>query len=225
MSLSVLFMMNEHNDLVVNKAEAKKIKEYATLFARDKGSTGDSVGKLKLVACAEIYYIYLVYDVRSIYYNLPLDERKMNAKRDSKLPSNWKEDEELNAAVIRYKEDFKLSATGKAYVSAERAYYSICSDTEDLQDNIIELKALMKVRLNKLTADKNKPTDLEAVTITKEVGNIMAEIIKNQEAIIKNVKTYSALGNTVKELATKFVTEGGNLRMVVGGGVLGNREE
>ena len=226
--VQTLFVINPSGELEVNKPEARKIFEYDVLFKRDKGAAGigDPTGSKKVIACAEIYYIYLVYDVRSPYYNLSIEERKVKAREDAKLPDKWKEDKELELAVERYKQDFKLTAAGKAYSVAERAYHTMATDTEDLQDNIITLKGLLKKVMVKLEA--KGPAQLGEIELTNtanQANAIIAEIAKTQKAIIDNIKQFAPLGNTVKELAAKFAEEGGSMKVPVGGGRLGNREE
>lgn len=226
--VQTLFVLNPSGELEVNKPEARRILEYEVLFKRDKGAAGigDPTGSKKVIACAEIYYIYLVYDVRSPYYNLPIEERKLKAREDAKLPDKWKEDKELEKAVERYKQDFKLTAAGKAYSVAERAYHTMATDTEDLQDNIIALKGALKKVMVKLEA--KGPAQLGEIELTNtanQANAIILEIAKTQKAVIDNIKQFAPLGNTVKELAAKFAEEGGSMNIPVGGGRLGNREE
>lgn len=223
-----LFALNSSGQLEVNKPEVRSILEYEVLFKRDKGGafTGDSTGSKKFLACAEIYYIYLVYDVRSPYYNLSLTDKKKKAREDAKLPDKWREDKELEAAIVRYKEDFKLSSAGKAYTVAERAYHTMGTDTEDLQDGIIVLKETLKNIMRKISA--KGPTQLgevELINMSTQANAIILEITKTQKAIIDNIKQFAPLGDTVKVLAAKFAEEGGSMKTPVGGGQLGNREE
>jgi hypothetical protein len=227
-SSQTLFTLNNSGELEVNKPEARSILEYEVLFKRDKGGaiTGDNNGSKKFLACAEIYYIYLVHDVRSPYYNLSLIEKKKKAREDAKLPDRWKEDKELDAAVARYKEDFKLSSAGKAFVVAERAYHTMGTDTEDLQDGVIVLKETLKNIMRKVSAKGPAQLgEIELINATSEANAVILEISKTQKAIIDNIKQFASLGDTVKVLAAKFAEEGGSMRTPVGGGQLGNREE
>ena len=224
-SFNTLFVLNTSGELEVNKPEARKIKEYADLFARDRSSPGDADGRKKFVSCAEIYYIYLVYDIRSIYYNYPLEIKKDKAKQDAKLSKQWKEDEVVERAIARYKDDFKLTSSGSAYAVAERAYYTQTRDTELLQDEILNLKELLDGILKRIKLKPVTPNDLEATTRINEVVAIIKEIASTQKLIFDNIKTFSPLSKSVKELAAAFMEEGGNLKTPVGGGTLGNREE
>lgn len=222
--INTLFILSVDGELEVSKPEAKSIPAYKALFDRDKGSIGDSDGRKKRIACAEIKYIYLVYDVRSIYYNLPLNEKKSKARANVGLPDNWKEDEVLEIAKEQYLADFQLTGAGKAYFVAERGYHSLASDCALIQDTIVELKALLISRVKTLESNK-KLGAVELQTVVEETNNVMSEIVKLQDNLMKNIEKFDKIGQTVKQLAAKFAEEGGNLRTPVGGGELGNREE
>lgn len=221
-SINTLFIFTSSGTLEVNKPEAKSIDEYNILFKRDIGSPGDSNARNKLIACAELYYIFLLYDVRSIYYNLPIKERKIQAKLTAKLPEKWKEDAVLQEAINRYKQDFELTSSGKAYATAERAYYTIARDTQELQEEIINTKELLQDKLKKIKSQK--VGEIETNTYLSEANGIIADMLKNQKQIMDNIKQFSAMGIIVKDLAAKFIEEGGNIKIPVGGGTLGNRE-
>lgn len=213
---SEYFIINKDKELEINKLEVKKVPEYKALFDRDKGKEN------MLLACAELFYIYYIYDIRSKYYNLPLEEKKKKAKEDSGLPTKWKEDEKVEDASIRYQEDFKLSSIGNAYAVAERTSYSIAEDTNVILDNVLSLKQEAQKKLNKIKSDNIG--DLEKTTITNEYLAIISNIIKLQKDILANIKEFKGLNKIVKDLAIEFAEDGGSLKLVVGGGDLGNRE-
>lgn len=222
-----LFEVDRDKNFVVNKTEALKIKEYEVLYKRDKGSNGDSSGRAKKIFNAEIYYIYLVHDVRSAYYRLPVPERKQMALRDSGLgEAKWKEDKEFLEAVARYKEDFKLTASGAAYVAAEQALYSIAQDTMDNQEEVAKYKELIKGIKERL--NKQGPQglgDMEKVSAINEVVAVMGKITSLQKEQMTNIKGFKDLQKQVKELAGIFIEEGGSVRVPAGGYELGRREE
>lgn len=216
----------EDGELVINRQEVNKIEEYKTLLKRDTGSIGDLAGRKGLIATAELYYIYLMYDVRSIYYNLDTASKRTLALEDSKLPKNWKEDKNFNAAVLRYQADRVLTSAGNAYYSSERALYSMSEDVNNMLDNIIELKKEAEIKIKKLSKTVGtKAGEEESKNFISEYTGILMQLTKVQKEVISTIKDLPSLGDVVKKLATRFVEEGGKIKTPVGGGELGNREE
>lgn len=216
----------EDGELVINRQEVNKIDEYKALLKRDVGSIGDLSGRKGLIATGELYFIYLMYDVRSLYYNLDLNTREKNAMIDTKLPSNWKPDKVFNLAVERYKADRLLSSAGNAYYSSERALYSMSEDVKNMLDNTLELKKEIEIKIKKLSKTVGtKAGEEESRMFIVEYTNILLQLTKTQKEIITTIKELPALGDTVKKLANRFTEEGGKIKTPIGGGELGNREE
>ncbi len=225
-TINQLFQLNYDLELEINKAEARKILEFKVLMVRDKGSEGDSDGRKKYIACAEIYYIYLVYDVRSIYYSLPMHEKKEKAKKDAKLPDEWKEDIEIVNAINMYKECFKLTGAGRAYVAAEKAYMSITIDTEEMLDAIEKYKQLLKPIDAKIEAmTKTESPRLELTSRVNEANALIEAITALQQKVVNNIEKFPKLQKIVEDLARKFMEEGGSMKLVVGGRTTYNRED
>lgn len=224
--IRALFILSSSGELEINKPEARRVPEFKALFDRDSGSKGDYDGKKKYIACAELYYIYLVHDIRSLYSNEDIDARKEKAKRDAGLPSNWKEDSVLASAVEAYKEHFKLSADGSAFITAERLYYTAAKDVEYMIDATIELKSLLYSVMNRLkpSAGKTKLGDVETLTLAKEAQGLIKEIASNQKSMIDTAKTFDSLSKLVNQLALNFLASEGSLKTPVGGGELNERE-
>jgi len=223
-TLNSLFILSPTGDLEINKLEVKKIPEFKVLFDRDKGSTGDSAGTKKYIACAEIYYIYLVYDIRSLYYNLPIEEKKVRARKDAKLPDNWKEDKAFDKAIEVYKDAFKLSAAGNAYIVAEKSYYFVTRDAAEMQDSLMDMKEQLTHVIKKIKVTP-KSKDIEVVGLLGDATALIANMAKTQKLLIDAIKTFKDLGENVKTLSYKFMEEGGNIKTPVGGGELNSREE
>lgn len=225
-TINNLFQLNHDLELEINKAEARKILEFKVLMVRDRGSEGDSDGRKKYIACAEIYYIYLVYDVRSIYYFLPMHEKQDKAKKDAKLPIDWKEDQDILNAITVYKESFKLTAAGRSYVAAEKSYMSIAIDTEDMIESIEKYKELLKPIDAKIDAmAKGTSPKMELTNKINEATALMGAITDLQKKVVGNIDTFSKLQKTVEGLARKFMEEGGSMKLVVGGRTNFNRED
>lgn len=224
-TINNLFQLNRDLELEVNKPEARKIVEFNVLMVRDKGSAGDSEGRKKYIACAEIYYIYLVYDVRSIYYFLPMHEKKEKAKKDAKLPDNWKEDQDIINAITIYKESFKLTGAGRAYVAAEKSYMSMTIDTEEMIESIEKYKHMLKIIDAKIDAMNNGTPKLELTSKVNEATALIDAISELQKKVVNNIEKFPKLQKIVEDLARKFMEEGGSMKLVVGGRTTYNRED
>ena len=217
------FILNQDGELEINVPEVRKTPIYEELFKRDKYSPGDAQGTKKLIATAEIYYIFLISDIRSSIYSLPIKERKLKAKELAKLPDKWKEDDLLLQAIEQYKKDFKLTASGKAYATAEANYYSLAEDTEYLSEELVALKELLRDKLKKVKTSSIGNT--EVGLLAKEIVAIIENCSKQQKVIMGNIKEFANLDKTVKELANKFIQEGGSFKIPIGNRELGNREK
>jgi hypothetical protein len=229
MSASAILILNVNGDLEINKPEARNVKAFNTLIRRDRGSIGDSEGKIKKRANAELLYIYLVYDPRSMFYNLPLKFREQKAIEYTGLPSDWKPDEAIDIAISTYLNEYaKLSPIANAYYAAERALFNTAEDVHDIQENIGYYKLLAK-KVNKVLMEESsqgvKIGNTELITNLKEATAILSALTKLQSDSIKIINDLPKVEQTVKELLGKYAEEGGNVKSIVGGGELGNREE
>lgn len=73
------------------------VPEFRTLWDRDKS-------KHKEQAVNEISYIVFLYDFRSPYMAYPIGERELRIKKDYFKSEDWVPDEQIKAAVAKYKE-------------------------------------------------------------------------------------------------------------------------
>jgi hypothetical protein len=218
---NTLFLV-KNGILEINKPEAREIPEYKALIVRDKGTEGDSEGRKKQGAMRELLYIYLILDPRSMYYNLSKEERKELAKAHCKFPDNWKPDELMQDAAKRYKKDMVLTGTGKAYVAAEQALFSVSSDAEFFQEQIDQYKHMLAKR-NKLVLGGNLGETEKTATMA-EISALMQDMINLQDKLLKNIDKIPKLQETVTTLLNKYMEEEGGKKAVYGGGSLGNRE-
>lgn len=100
-----LFTLDSNLLVVLNKEWIQLHEPFKKIFMRDKGNNFPPYeGRHKKQAQAEFTYIYLVYDYRSNLSNYPLEERIVQAKKDSNLNPDWNPDQDLLIAIDRYKE-------------------------------------------------------------------------------------------------------------------------
>lgn len=221
MALDELFEFKGSGNIVISK-QAKTIPVYKRIITKDKGSEGDSDGRLKKRAIAEILYVYHMVHPGSVCKNLGYAEKKRQAIKEAGLPADWKEQDYITEAIVAYEAHIELSALGNSYYAAERSMFSVAEDIKFLQDTTDNLKYLIREKIkviNNLTVDSIEDTALvkELLTLTKELSKVQSEIADNITKLPK-------MKAVVDDLSLKFAEEGGGKIKPVGGGEIGNRE-
>lgn len=210
-----LFTILPNGGIDLNKQELRGHTIFGGLLS-DK--TKSKQEKLQIMM-----YIYLMADGRSIYHHLGEDEKEVKVKKHIGLDDFWQATPQIKAGVDYYKELVAISPTGKAFSSASRALYEIGQDTNEMLDNIIFFKDLLRKKMLEIKQAKDLG-DNEKNELVTASNNLMKEIITNQKDITKQIKDLPPLIKTVEELAMKWANEGNGSREIYGGGALGNRE-
>ena len=220
-----MFSVDDKGDLVLDKPECRRIRSFKALIARDKGGVveGDSTGSKKYRAFAELLYIYLVYNPKSIFRALGEIERREKAKGFVGLPKEWKPDDKVKKAESTYIKGLELSATYKAYINAERSLYSIGEDIQLFNEQKLKICNRLIAVMDAIAGctDKEKLKELrESEEIyTRQMMEATLNIQKLTEGLTKNF-------NIVEDLKKRVAAEDGkNKEEIRGGGSLGNREE
>lgn len=116
-----LLEMKDRQTLEVEiSAYATQVEEFKRLIKRDKGMKGDSTGRYKKRARAELAYIWLMYNPKSPYMESHDDEgmRHESIVDSLDLPEDWKIDDEMQQAIDKYRELVEDSLT-KLWKSAK----------------------------------------------------------------------------------------------------------
>lgn len=97
------------NDLPTFNPAVKEIREFKALIHRDKGTKdteigGDHDGRKKLISTKELALIYFYCGSNSMYEAFEGKEKIDKIKTDLELPSKWKVDDEIQAAIDKYNE-------------------------------------------------------------------------------------------------------------------------
>lgn len=220
MSFEKIFVLDSEGNIEINPL-AKQIPEYKMVLMKDKGSEGDYDGRRKLKSKKEFLYIYHMCDPRSLCYNLGQIDKEIVAKKTAGLPEDWKESDFIIDAIVRYKLDIILTATGNSYYAAEKGLFSVAEDIKYLQDENENLKSELREELKKMRAMRDTA---DRVTAIAEITNLIKTITDNQKNMSTVIQSLPKLKQTVDELAAKYAEEGGGSARIHGGGTLGNRE-
>ena len=218
-----LFSVDDDGLLIINKVEVRKIKEFRIILERDKGSKGDSEGKKKYQAFKEFMYIYLIADVKSIYRDLPIEERKDRAKRKAELEDDWKEDSSIKDATKVYERIPKLTGSEHAYYNASKGMYSIGEDLKLFNKaNARTRKKIEKLELE-MEDDDITPDQLESKEYM--LDKLTENLSKNTQEIVKLSNLLPKAYEGLEGLYEKMRKEQEGKKKLYGGGEVGRREE
>lgn len=106
MSIQDIFEFDQNTFLVnLRKENLSTIKEFKTLIKRDKGSPGDTQGRLKLKATREFTFIYHYCSYKSEFINYPERQRLQEALKNAELDEKTDiyADKELMEAIEVYR--------------------------------------------------------------------------------------------------------------------------
>jgi len=221
MSFSNLFKWTNKDGLVLHE-QVYATEEYRKLIKRDKGCPGDSEGRNKLQTCKELVFAFHLVHPASSLNAIPYAERKKQAAAIAGIEPDISKDKLLLKAIDRMKQDIILSPLGKAYYAAERSFYSAAEDIEYQQNEIDNLKVM--IRTWKQDVEIIGEPDKEQVGKVKEYINLLSKLSDMQSDIASNIEKLPKLKSVLDGLAAKFAEEGGGKLVKVGGREIGNRE-
>lgn len=204
-----LFNIDE-GGISLNKEELRYNAAFKPLIA--KGREG----------MANIMFVYLMGDPRSIYSALSLADKEEEARKYCRFEEGWKPSPILRLAIEEYEKLVNLTPTGKSFLAANKALISIGEDINSMMDNISYIKKLLTSKVNELQS--GLMGDDETIILIKECKALLGEIIKTQGDAQKVIKDIPPMNKTVKDLATSWASEGNGRKEIHGGGELNNRE-
>ena len=214
MQFENLFKILPNGSLDLNRAELRG----HVIFKGILTNTSTKQDALK-----NLMYIYLMADARSMYAHLSEEDRDLAAKKHIGLEAYWSPSPQVVSGIDYYKELVNLSPTGKAFSAANRALFEIGVDTNEMLDNTVYFKSLLKKRILEIKEAKDLG-DKEKEVLLVDCTNLMKGVIDNQKEITNQIKGLPAIIKTVEDLAIKWANEGNGAKEVYGGGSLGNRE-
>ena len=162
----------DNTKLIINP-ETLAILPFKTIWQRDKS-------KNKEVAIAELSYVFYVEDFKSIYRNIPEEERGSKIKEDLFPDNKWKADATIKAACKKYAELHITQSMG-LLLDAEGAI-------EKLR------KYFREVNLTD-TNDQGKLlfTAKDLIANIKAVGDLISGMKKLKEEVAKEVDNNSTI--------------------------------
>lgn len=208
-----MFNVLANGTIEVNKIEIRGHVAFGSILKNNNKADG-----LKL-----LLYIYLMADARSMYAHLSDEDRHIMAAKHIGYDTFWQPTPQVKTGIIYYKELLTISPTGKSLASAKRALYETGEDTNEMLDNMVYFKTLLKKRITELKNSTDIGDNERDEKITA-CNSLMKGIIENQKELTKQIKELPSLLKTVEELGIKWANEGNGVKEIYGGGTLGNRE-
>jgi hypothetical protein len=217
-----LFSIDENGLLIINRIEARQIKEFKEILSNDKGSEGDYDGRRKYHAFKEFMYVYHMASPKSIYRDLPDKKRKTRALLETGLGKDWKETQLIKDAIQSYKEVFKLTGSEHAYYNASKGLYSIGEDLALF--NEANARTRDKIRKLKLEIEDDNITPDQLESKEYMLDKLTENLSKNTQEIIKLSGILPGAYKALEDLYEKMRKEQEGQKKIYGGGDLGNRE-
>lgn len=218
-----LFSIDENGLLIINRIEARQIKEFKEILSNDKGSEGDYDGRRKYQAFKEFLYIYHMASPKSIYRDLPDKARKTRAILEAGLGKDWKESQLIKDAVQEYKNVFALSGSEHAYYNASKGLYSIGEDIALFNEANARTREKIKKLKLEIEIGNDTPDQLEQKEYL--LDKLTENLSKNTQEVIKLSSVLPSAYKALEDLYEKMRKESEGKKKIFGGGEIGNRED
>jgi hypothetical protein len=143
----------EEGNLILNKDEILLYDAFKKILKRDRGSEGDSQGRLKLYAFKEFTYIYMMcdYDSYCNIHGLSEEEAQIYAKKIAGLAINWEEDDEIIEAMDEYRRQ-QLDVSKELLIDLITTFRSFLQRVRFIRTGIEKIGRLTPVKEAQLTS-------------------------------------------------------------------------
>jgi hypothetical protein len=216
-----LFSVDNH-ELVIDKDEVRGIKEFADILKKRKTCKGDSDGRKKVMATKELLYVKFMADIDTVHSAFTGEERHKRAKEDADLPRNWSPDDEVEAAIEKYKEIInEYSYTASILNSVEQGLLmsskAVKTYIRQMQTAIEASNNLVDKMTNDIDADKNE--------LAESMESVNSLIQTSISKILKIATDLPATLSQIKDLQEQVKEDASKNRTIRGGHRKGNRED
>lgn len=206
--------------LIIDKDYVRGIPEFKIILERDKGTKGDIDGRKKHRAWKELMYIYM----NASFFSYPnkggysAKETHLAAIKESGLEENYKPDEEIKAAIEKYKQIHKdILPTLNTIATVLRGLKTADTIAQGIVENIEDtLEILKKAKQNRA---EGEPTNLiQDIANTANLISQLDQVLSIANKLPKTIETLEALENRLKK-------EISGTNLARGGQEIGNRAD
>lgn len=220
-----LLTFDESGNLVINRQEVLLITQFAVLFKRRKGMTGDSEGREKKLNTLEMAYVKYMADAlldNNLYAAFEKPERSKKIIADIGFPADWQPDEAVEAAIEKYIEIQETYAPSAALLNSMQRGLKTSSRSVDAfasQMNVV-LKQVEKKVEDIMTSDAG--LDDAAVAAINTLNSVA---FNNMDRLIALSSTLPKALESIEKLSIQVKKETGKSKDLKGGQEKGRRED
>lgn len=220
-----LLTFDESGNLVINRQEVLLITQFAVLFKRRKGMTGDSEGREKKLNTLEMAYVKYMADAlldNNLYAAFEKPERSKKIIADIGFPADWQPDEAVEAAIEKYIEIQETYAPSAALLNSMQRGLKTSSRSVDAfasQMNVV-LKQVEKKVEDIMTSDAG--LDDAAVAAINTLNSVA---FNNMDRLIALSSTLPKALESIEKLSVQVKKETGKSKDLKGGQEKGRRED
>ena len=220
-----LLTFDESGNLVINRQEVLLITQFAVLFKRRKGMTGDSEGREKKLNTLEMAYVKYMADAlldNNLYAAFEKPERSKKIIADIGFPADWQPDEAVEAAIEKYIEIQETYAPSAALLNSMQRGLKTSSRSVDAfasQMNVV-LKQVEKKVEDIMTS--NAGLDDVAVAAINTLNSVA---FNNMDRLIALSSTLPKALESIEKLSIQVKKETGKSKDLKGGQEKGRRED
>lgn len=233
-----LFNLDANNDVYLDKDEVRLHPPLYEIFKRDRGSKGDSDGRLKLQAFKELAFIYYLADIEADCSKFGYTGKEANEKGRvfARLDSDFKPDKLINEAIQYYKDYQKddpinlilqelkigLRNNYRIYSQSNEVINLKLQELEEIREGIKSGKELINPAKHKENSDNSETLPVDTFTMLTSNIDSLLKYSKNIYNIISDLPT--ALDN-LQTLENKVKARKNIKKTARGGSVIGKRAD
>lgn len=172
-----LFSLNNKGTIVINRPEICLYPELNIIVTRDIDSRKVADITKVFIPFRELHYIYELCDYRSYCNRRGMSDKEADkyAKEVARLDNNWKPDDIVKGAIIKYRKE-QDSVSLRAVIALRKSL-----DTSmNIASDISEYNKMLYEKMKKMDEDDNKKVLItEFINRQRDLDNLIANVTKN----------------------------------------------
>lgn len=236
-----LFTLDVNGDISLDRDEIRLHPPILEIFKRDKGSKGDSEGRLKLQAFKELAFVYYMADIDSDKVKLGLTDKEAVEKgiTFAKLDSSFKPDKVIFDAINYYKEfqnadpvnliyqqlKIGLNNNSKIYQEVNNTIEAKLKELREVRDSLNSGNQIINPAKYKEDSENGDTEATDKIDQYTVITNNIDTLLKYSKNIYSIIKDYPEALENLKILESKIFATRKTRKVARGGNPIGKRAE